>query len=442
MTRPADVGITAPELAAHMTADVENLIAAGNTAQRRARLAELLRRREGAGIGAGSIDETLESIREEVRKFTVGAVMQQAQRWHLSDAYIPDDILAQMADLGVFGLTIPDELGGMGLGKLAMAIVGEELARGYVGVGSLAANAVLAAELILRHGTEEQRQRWLPRIAAGRTVAAAALSEPGSGSDLASIRTTAQRQGGVYKIRGSKTWVTHAARADLLLLLARTNGKENGHRALSLLLVEKQRDSGRPFQSAARVNSRELQALGCRGLKEFEVAFDDFEVPVGSLLGEVEGAGFKQLMEAFETTRIQTAARAAGVAQSALDLALGHAGEPTQSGAHIADFPRIGDKLAMMTAEIAAARQLTGFVARKKDSGARCELEAAMAKMLAARVAWAAADCTMQIYGANGLATELPISRVLADARALNIVDGPSEMLAQIIARRLLDGAS
>ncbi len=441
IARPADLGLTRADLSPRMTAFVETLIASGNTMQRRARLVELLRAQHEAGAGATGLDDTLESIRDEMRKFAVSEVIQQAQRWHLSNSYIPLEIVAHMAELGVFGLTIPEEFGGMGLGKLPMCVVSEELSRGYIGVGSLGTRSELAAELILYNGSEQQKRHWLPKIAAGTTLPTAAFTEPSSGSDLASIRTRAVRQGDVYKIRGSKTWITHAARADLMLLLVRTNAKEAGHRGLSILLAEKPRGGDdKPFP-APGITGSEIPALGYRGMKQFEIVFDGFDVPVSGLLGDVEGIGFKQLMRTFETVRIQTAARAVGVAQSAMDQALGYAGQRMQFGRPVADFPRVADKIAMMAAEIAIARQLTYFAARKKDSGGRCDLVAAMAKLLAARVAWAAADNAVQVHGGNGLALEFPVSRIFCDARVLNILEGSGEILAQVIARRLLDGA-
>ncbi|MEX0753300.1 MAG: acyl-CoA dehydrogenase family protein [Xanthobacteraceae bacterium] len=439
LARPADLGFTRADLSRYMNAQIETLIDSGNIAQRRARLAELLRTQQEATTGTPGLDDTLESIRDEMRKFTVSGVIQQAQRWHLSNEYIPLDIVAQMAELGVFGLNIPEDFGGLGLGKLAMCVVSEELSRGYIGVGSLSTRAEIAAELILRHGSEEQKRRWLPKIAAGIALPAAAFTEPNSGSDLASIRTRAVRQGAVYRVHGSKTWIAHAARADLLLLLVRTNLKEIDQRGLSILLAEKPRgNDDNPFP-ASGISGNEIVSLGYRGMKEFELVFDGFEVPVSGLLGDVEGIGFKQLMETFETVRIQTAARAVGVAQSALDQAIGYSGQRMQFGAPIVNFPRVSDKIAMMAAEIAMARQLTYSVARTKDSHGRCDLEAAMAKLLAARVAWAAADNAVQIHGGNGLAVEFPVSRILCDARALNILEGSGEILAQVIARRLLN---
>ncbi len=442
IVRLADLGFSRGEVSARMTPLAQALIASGNTAQRRERLVELIRAQNGASLGITGLDDTLESIREEMRKFTASEVIPRAQHWHLSNSYIPIEIVAQMAELGVFGLTIPEEFGGMGLGKEAMCVVSEELSRGYLGVGSLGTRSEIAVELILRHGTEEQKRQWLPKIAAGKALPTAAFTEPNAGSDLAAIRTRAGREGNVYKVSGNKTWITHAARADLMLLLVRTNPKETGHRGLSLLLAEKSRGTDEnPFLTPG-ISGTEIAALGYRGMKEFELAFDGFEVPASALLGGVEGAGFKQLMQTFETVRIQTAARAIGVAQSAMEQALGYATPRTQFGTPIINFPRIADKIAMMAAEIAIARQLTYFAARQKDSGERCDLEAGMAKLVAARVAWAAADNAMQIHGGNGYALEFPISRILCDARILSIFEGSAEILAQVIARRLLEDAN
>jgi (2S)-methylsuccinyl-CoA dehydrogenase len=439
IARLADIGLTRNDVSARMTDFVEALIASGNTAQRRARLVELLRAQHDCTGGTPGLDDTLESIRDEMRKFAVSEVVQQAQRWHLSDGYIPLETIAHMAELGVFGLSIPEEFGGMGLGKQAMCVVSEELSRGYLGVGSLGTRSEIAADLILHHGTEEQKRHWLPLIAEGEALPTVAFSEPASGSDLASVRTRAVRAGDSYNIHGSKTWITHAARADLIVLLARTSPRDESYRGLSILLAEKPRGSdGEPFPAAGLAGS-EIPMVGYRGMKQFELSFDAFQVPASGLLGGVEGTGFKQAMLAFETARIQTAARAVGVAQSALDQAMDYSGRRQQFGRAIIDFPRIADKIAMMATEIALARQLTYFAARQKDAGEGSDVLAAMAKLLAARVAWSAADASVQVHGAYGVATESPVSRLLADARVLGIMEGSAEILAQLVARRLLE---
>lgn len=442
IARLADMGLTRNDVATRSTAFVEALVASGNTAQRRAHLVELLRAQHDSMPGAAGLDDTLESIRDEMRKFAISEVRPQAQRWHLSNDYIPNELIAHMAELGVFGLTIPEEFGGMGLGKLAMCVVSEELSRGYIGVGSLGTRTEIAADLLLRDGTEEQKRQWLPKIAAGEVLPAIAFTEPNSGSDLGSIRTRATAEDHFYRVRGSKSWCTHAARADLMLILARTGQREMNHHGLSILLAEKPRGSEeRPFHGPG-LSGSEIPVIGYRGMKQYELTFDEFQVPVSGLLGGTEGIGFKQAMQTFESARIQTAARAVGVAQSALDQAISYSGQRQQFGMAIIGFPRIADKIAMMATEIAIARQLTYFAARKKDSGERSDVQAAMAKLLAARVAWAAADAAVQVHGANGLAVEFPVSRILADARVLSILEGSAEILAQMIARRLLEGSN
>src|SRR5262245_17087015 len=443
IVRPADFGLSLMHVAARMASpQIEALIASGNTATRRARLVELIRANHGATVGACAIDDTLESIRDEMRKFADSEVVAEAQKWHCTNSYIPFEIIAQMSELGVFGLTIPEEFGGMALGKESMCVVSEELSRGYIGVGSLGTRSEIAAELILNSGTTEQKRKWLPRIASGDVLPTAVFTEPNTGSDLASVKARAVREGNVYRVYGNKTWITHPVRADLMTLLVRTNQKETGHRGLSMLLAEKPRgDDKNPFP-AQGMSGTEIEVLGYRGMKEYEIAFDGFEVKAENLLGGVEGLGFKQLMQTFESARIQTAARAIGVAQAAMEQALGYAQNRVQFGAPIVGFPRVADKIVMMAVEIMIARQLTYHAAREKDSGRRCDLEAGMAKLLAARIAWAAADNAVQVHGGNGFALEFPVSRILCDARILNIFEGAAEIQAQVIARRLLDGTN
>ena len=442
IARLADLGLQPAAVAARLTPAVEHVIATGNTAQRRARLVELIRERHDVTVGACGLDDTLDSIREEMRKFVDDRVTPYAHAWHLRNSYIPLDIIAQMAELGVFSLTVPADYDGMGLGKESMCVVSEELSRGYIGVGSLGTRSEIAAELILSSGTEDQKRKWLPKIASGEVLPTAVFTEPNTGSDLANLKTRAVRHGDVYKVYGNKTWITHPVRADLMTLLVRTNPAETGYRGLSMLLAEKPRGSDdNPFP-AAGMSGTEIEVLGYRGMKEYEIAFDGFVVKAENLLGGVEGLGFKQLMTTFEAARIQTAARSIGVAQAAMELALTYATQRIQFGEPIANFPRVSDKIAMMAGEIMMARQLTYYAARQKDSGRRCDLEAGMAKLLAARVAWAGADNAVQVHGGNGFAVEFPVSRLLCDARILNIFEGAAEIQAQVIARRLLDGSN
>jgi (2S)-methylsuccinyl-CoA dehydrogenase len=443
IVRLSDLGLSAAAVASRVNPAMEHLIATGNTAQRRARLVELMRHhRHDATVGACGLDDTLDSIREEMRKFADDRVAPYAQEWHLRNDYIPLDVISQMAELGVFRLTIPEDYEGMGLGKESMCVVSEELSRGYIGVGSLGTRSEIAAELILGSGTEEQKRKWLPQIASGEVLPTAVFTEPNTGSDLASLKTRAVRHGDVYKVYGNKTWITHPVRADLMTLLVRTNPSESGYRGLSMLLAEKPRGSDDDPFPVPGMSGTEIEVLGYRGMKEYEIAFDGFVVKAENLLGGVEGLGFKQLMATFEAARVQTAARAIGVAQAAMEQALGYATTRVQFGEPIAAFPRVADKIAMMAAEIMIARQLTYYAARQKDSGRRSDLEAGMAKLLAARVAWSAADNAVQIHGGNGFAVEFAVSRILCDARILNIFEGAAEIQAQVIARRLLDGSN
>lgn len=442
IVRLSDLGLPFSAVAARMTPAVESLIQNGSNPARRARLVEIMRQQHAATVGNSVLDDTLESIREEMRKFVGSEVAPHAHGWHKTNSYIPLSVINQMSELGVFGLTIPEEYGGMGLGKESMCVVSEELSCGYIGVGSLGTRSEIAAELILGSGTEEQKRQWLPKIASGAVLPTAVFTEPNTGSDLASLKTRAVREGDVYRVYGNKTWITHPVRADLMTLLVRTNPKEPGYRGLSMLLAEKPRGTDdNPFP-APGMSGTEIEVLGYRGMKEYEIAFDGFEVKAENLLGGVEGLGFKQLMQTFEAARIQTAARAVGVAQSAMEEALTYAEQRQQFGEPIVGFPRVSDKIAMMAVEITVARQLTYFAARQKDSGRRCDLEAGMAKLLAARVAWSSADNAVQIHGGNGFALEFPVSRILCDARILNIFEGAAEIQAQVIARRLLDGSN
>ncbi len=442
IVRPTALGFTSAELASLRTPAIDAAIAEGNTPANRAALVARIREATTSGaatIGVSGLDEDMEAIRSEMRRFGKAEVVEQAQEWHRENAYIPMSIIEKMAELGVFGLTIPEEYGGMGMPKAAMCVVSEELSRAYIGVGSLGTRSEIAAELILCGGTEEQKQRFLPGIASGEILPTAVFTEPNTGSDLASLRTKAVKEGNVWKITGNKTWITHPVRADIMTVLVRTKPEEKGHRGLSMLIAEKPRgDDANPFPVDG-LSGGEIEVLGYRGMKEYELSFEGFSVPAGNLLGEVEGKGFAQLMQTFESARIQTAARAIGVAQSALDIGLRYAEERVQFGKALVEFPRVADKLAMMAVEINIARQLTYFSAREKDEGKRCDLEAGMAKLLGARVAWAAADNALQIHGGNGFALEYPISRVLCDARILSIFEGAAEIQAQVIARRLLE---
>ncbi|ROU02696.1 acyl-CoA dehydrogenase family protein [Histidinibacterium lentulum] len=432
--RLSDMGLTAQpgEPAAR-------LIAGANTPAARARLVALMQERSAEiTVGRTGLDDELEMIREQFRRYSVDKVIPHAHEWHLRDELIPMETIAELAEMGVFGLTIPEAYGGFGLSKMSMCVVSEELSRGYIGVGSLGTRSEIAAELILCGATEAQKEKWLPGLASGEILPTAVFTEPNTGSDLGSLRTKARRDGDDWIVTGNKTWITHAARTHVMTVLARTKPETDDYKGLSMFLAEKTPGTdAHPFPDEG-LSGGEIEVLGYRGMKEYTLNFDDFRVSGDNLLGGEEGHGFKQLMETFESARIQTAARAIGVAQSALDVSMQYAQDRKQFGKPLIAFPRVAGKLAMMAVEIMIARQLTYFSAREKDEGRRCDLEAGMAKLLGARVAWAAADNGLQIHGGNGFALEYAISRILCDARILNIFEGAAEIQAQVIARRLL----
>ena len=436
--RLRDIGVDGAALTAPA---VQALVEGGNTPAARARLVALMRDNAGrATFGATGLDDELEMIRDQFRRYADEKVAPYAHEWHLKDELIPMSVIEDLAEMGVFGLTIPEEFGGFGLSKASMVVVSEELSRGYIGVGSLGTRSEIAAELILAGGTPEQKAQWLPKLASAEILPTAVFTEPNTGSDLGSLRTRAVKGAdGNWEITGNKTWITHAARTHVMTLLARTDPNTTDYRGLSMFLAEKIPGTDEaPFPTPGMTGG-EIEVLGYRGMKEYELAFDGFKVKAENLLGGEEGKGFKQLMQTFESARIQTAARAVGVAQNALEIGMQYAIDRKQFGQSLINFPRVADKLAMMAVEIMVARQLTYFSAWQKDHDKRCDLEAGMAKLLGARVAWAAADNALQIHGGNGFALEYQISRVLCDARILNIFEGAGEIQAQVIARRLLD---
>lgn len=439
VVRLQDLGLSQEDQRSLMEPAIQALTQGGNTQAARSRLVELMQEHSAnITVGASGLDDELEMIREQFRRYAVEKVEPFAHEWHLKDELIPMEIIQELGELGVFGLTIPEEYGGLGLTKASMAVVSEELSRGYIGVGSLGTRSEIAAELILCGGTQEQKEKWLPGLASAEILPTAVFTEPNTGSDLGSLRTRAVKEGDDYSVTGNKTWITHAARTHVMTLLARTDPDSTDHRGLSMFLAEKTAGTDEdPFPTAG-MSGGEIEVLGYRGMKEYELAFDNFHVKGENLLGGVEGQGFKQLMQTFEAARIQTAARAVGVAQSAIDVSLQYAQDRKQFGKSLIKFPRVYNKIAMMVVETMIARQLTYFSAFEKDNERRCDLEAGMAKLLGARVAWACADNGLQIHGGNGFALEYGISRILCDARILNIFEGAAEIQAQVIARRLL----
>ena len=437
MIRPGDLGI-AQETVSAFANDPALAALSDPAALRAARDTVAAAAAEGRFGDPGIEDETIAAIRDQFLRYAADQIAPHAQGWHQRDELIPLAVVEQLAEMGVFGLTVREEEGGSGLGKIAMCVVSEALSGGYIGVGSLGTRSEIAAELIGLAGTADQKARWLPAIASGAVLPTAVFTEPNTGSDLGSLRTRAMRDGEFYRVTGAKTWITHGARSDLMTLLVRTDQDAAGYKGLSMLLAPKPRGTEADPFPAAGMSGSEITVLGYRGMKEYEIGFDDFRVPADGLLGGVEGHGFKQLMATFESARIQTGARALGVAQNAMELASSYAIGRQQFGRAIMGFPRVGAKIAWMAAETMMARQLTYFAARQKDLGHRCDIEAGMAKLLAARVAWSNADGAVQIHGGNGYAVEYPVSRILCDARILSIFEGAAEIQAQVIARGLL----
>ena len=434
--RPADLGLGA---AAEKLREACAGLCDSDHAAYRAEVAQALA--QGQWPSESFHDSSLDAIRDQFRRFTEAEILPHAHRWHLANDLIPDATVRAMAELGTFGVCIPEEFGGLGLGKLVMCLVTEELSRGWIGTGSLGTRSEIAGELIVLGGTEAQKAHWLPRIAIGEVLPTAVFTEPDVGSDLGSLATRAVRNArGEWEITGAKTWITHASRSDMMALLTRTLPEAKGYAGLSMLLVPKPRGTGATPFPAEGMDGSEIEVLGYRGMREYALSFDGMLAPADALLGGEEGQGFKQLMRTFEGARIQTAARAVGVARRALELGLDYALNRKQFGRAILHFPRVADKLAMSLVDLVLARELTYAAARAKDSHRRCDIEAGMAKLLAARTAWSNADAALQIHGGNGYALEFEISRVLCDARILNIFEGAAEIQAQVIAKGLATG--
>ncbi len=440
IVRPGDFGLIDESMTLSQDPSVQHFLRSGNTASKRLELAEFCR--DGVVVAEDLGDEFIDAARSQYRRFTEEKIVPFAHEWHLENALIPDDLVAELAELGTFGVCIPEEYEGLGQGKLVMSVITEELSRGWIAAGSLGTRSEIAGDLIHHGGTDEQRQQWLPKIASGEVLPTAVFTEPDTGSDMGGLKTRAVETDKGWAIKGAKTWITHAARSDLMTLMARSKPDVNGYAGLSMFLAPKPRGTeDKPFP-AEGMSGTEIEVLGYRGMREYELSFDDFELDHSSLLGGEQGNGFKQLMQTFEGARIQTAARAVGVARRALELGLTYSVERKQFGRPIFDFPRVSDKIAMMSVDILLSRELTYFAAREKDKGRRCDIEAGMAKLIAARTSWANADAALQIHGGNGYALEYEISRILCDARILNIFEGAGEIQAQVIARGLLSKRS
>jgi alkylation response protein AidB-like acyl-CoA dehydrogenase len=373
-----------------------------------------------------------EQFRQTIRSFTDREIRPVARELEHAGTY-PTAIVEGLTEMGLFGMTVPEERGGLGLDSVSLALVFEELSRAWMGVAGVLGSHSLACKMLVDHGTEEQQRRFLPDLAAGRRRTGIALTEPGAGSDLQGITTRARREDDHYVIQGRKTWITNARHADPLPVLVKTDPTaEPRHRGMSVLLVE----AGTPGFHV----ERDLGKLGYKGPETCEVVLDDVEVPAANLLGGEEGKGLQQVLSALEIGRVNVAARSVGIAQAALDAALGYSVEREAFGHRIADFQAIQLKLADMATQVQAARLLTWWAADRIDRGLRSDTETGMAKLFASEVAIRCALEAMRVHGAYGYSTELDVERLYRDAPLMAIGEGTNDILRTVIARNLVKG--
>jgi alkylation response protein AidB-like acyl-CoA dehydrogenase len=371
-------------------------------------------------------------LRDTIRKFTDEQIRPVARELEADGVY-PDDIVATMRELGLFGLCVPEEFGGMDADMVSLAIVFEEISRGWMGVAGIIGSHSLSCWMIARYGTGHQKSRYLPELASGRRRTGIALTEPGAGSDLQGIQTAARRDGDSYVINGRKTWITNARHADPLPVLVKTDPSARpAHAGMSVMLVE----TGTPGFEVLR----DLPKLGYRGPETCELVLDDVRVPADALLGGTEGRGLQQVLAALETGRINVAARAVGVAQEAYDQALRYAGEREAFGQKISGFQAVQLKLADMAMKLQAARLLVYWAASKGDAGQRTDLESGMAKVYASEVAMQCAIDAMQVHGGYGYSREFTVERLYRDAPLMVIGEGTNDILRTVIARSLTSG--
>jgi alkylation response protein AidB-like acyl-CoA dehydrogenase len=369
------------------------------------------------------------SIVETVREFVDRDVRPVARQLEHADRY-PERLIAQMGRMGVFGLAIPPPYGGAGVSTPCFALVTEELARGWMSLAGAMGGHAVVARLIAAFGSEEQKRRYLPRMATGELRTAMALTEPGGGSDLQAMRTTARPDGDGYVINGSKTWITNARRAGLVALLCKTAPEARPpHKGISILLVQK---------GAGVTVSADLPKLGYRGIESCELSFAGCRVPAGALLGGTEGEGFAQMMSGLELGRIQVAARATGVARAALDDSLRYAQDRQAFGKPIWQHQSVGNYLADMATKLMAARQLLLYAAQQLDSGGRCDLEAGMAKLFASETCLEIATNALRIHGGHGYSTDVDVERYFRDAPLMIVGEGTNEIQRDIIVRQLV----
>jgi alkylation response protein AidB-like acyl-CoA dehydrogenase len=375
-----------------------------------------------------------QQFRDVLRRFVDKEIVPVAAEWEHSGRY-PTEIVAHMREMGLFGITTPERYGGIALDMVSFALVYEEISRGWMGIAGILGSHNLACWTVTRHGTEEQRERFLPKMASGEWRSGIGLTEPGAGSDLQGIRTTARRDGDVYVVNGTKMWITNARHAAVLPVLVKTDTTTTpAHRGMSLLLIE----TDTPGFSV----SRDLGKIGYKGTESCELVLEDVRVPVENLLGGIEGRGMQQALSGLETGRINIAARAVGVAQAAYDAALDYARQREAFGKPIAEFQAVQLKLADIATRLQAARLLTYWAASKADSGDRVDAESGMAKYFASETAIDAALEAMRIHGGYGYSTEFVVERLYRDAPLMAIGEGTNDILRTVIAKSLVAGTT
>ncbi|WP_017558568.1 acyl-CoA dehydrogenase family protein [Nocardiopsis baichengensis] len=365
-----------------------------------------------------------------VRDFVDRDVRPAARGLEHADAY-PGDLIATMKDLGVYGLAVPEEHGGTPVSMPCYVLITEELARGWMSLAGAMGGHTVVARLLTLFGTDEQKRRYLPRMATGELRATMALTEPGGGSDLQAMTTRARRDGDGYRIDGAKTWITNARRSGLIALLCKTDPQADPpHRGVSVLLVE---------HGPGLTVSRDLPKLGYKGVESCELSFDGHRAPADAVLGGAEGEGFAQMMKGLETGRLQVAARALGVGRAALDDALSYAQQRETFGKPIWRHQAVGNHLADMATSLSAARQLTLHAAREADAGRRVDMEAGMAKLFASETAMQIALNAVRIHGGYGYSTEFDVERYFRDAPLMIVGEGTNEIQKDVIVRQLVE---
>jgi len=403
--------------------------------------------------GDRHLEGDMQMVTDTFRRFAEDKIRPVAEHVHRTNGDIPEDIIQGIAELGAFGLSVPEQYGGWATGSddeyMSMVVATEELSRGSLGVGgSLITRPEILTRALLKGGTEEQKQEWLPKLATGEVMAAVAVTEPDFGSDVAGVKVAAVLDGDDYVVNGVKTWCTFAARADALMLLVRTGAPDSGHRGLSLLIAPKDRGDGHGFvqtqEGGGRLEGRPIDTIGYRGMHSYELAFEGWRVPAANLIGLDEGLGkgFYMQMAGFENGRLQTAARAIGVMQAAYEAAADYAANRKVFGSPIADYQLTQVKLTKMAATIQATRQFSYQVARLMAKG-EGSMEASLVKAYVCRAAESVTREALQIHGGMGYAEEFPVSRYFVDARVLSIFEGADETLTlKVIARRLVEAAA